>query len=138
MLLKRKNCISLPSTPFSALHHHAHFQTKNSYVSSFFSNILVYNCRPNTYLPNPTNGFIVTAHAQLIFEKKCWFLALGGLVANFRVCPPPPRDPNMSTNISRQFTQHIKVASWVKGGNRVSKAKNAEKKNLSVYEKEDF
>ena len=35
----------------------------------FFSNILVYNCRPNTHFPNPTNGFSVTAHAQLIFEK---------------------------------------------------------------------
>ena len=31
MLLKRKNFISLPSTPFSALHHHVHvhFQTKD-------------------------------------------------------------------------------------------------------------
>ena len=33
-----------------------------------------------------------------------------------------------SVNISHTFTQHIKVAFWVKGGgNRVNKAKNAEK-----------
>ena len=71
MPLKRKNCISLPLTPFSALSHHVHFQTKNINKSIvFFSNILVYNnCRPNTHLPNPTNGLSATAHAQLIFEK---------------------------------------------------------------------
>ena len=28
MPLKRKNCISLPLTPFSALSHHAYFQTE--------------------------------------------------------------------------------------------------------------
>ena len=40
----------------------------------------------------------------------------------------------LSANISRTFTQHIKVAFWVKGGNRVNKAKNVEKK-LNIYEK---
>ena len=32
------------------------------------------NCPPNTYLPNPINGFIVSAHAQLIFEKNVGLL----------------------------------------------------------------
>ena len=40
----------------------------------------------------------------------------------------------LSANISRTFTQHIKVAFWVKGGNRVNKAKNVEK-FLNIYEK---
>ena len=40
----------------------------------------------------------------------------------------------LSANIYRTFTQHIKVAFWVKGGNRVNKAKNVEK-SLNIYEK---
>ena len=53
---------------------------ENTLISQkLLSNILVYNCRPNTHLPNPTNGFSVTAHAQLSFEKllaSCiwWFI----------------------------------------------------------------
>ena len=64
--------------PFSGLSHHAHFQTKtiDKTIAFFFSNILVYNCRPNTHLPIPINEFSVTAHAQLIFET-CWLLVLG-------------------------------------------------------------
>ena len=80
----------------------------------------------------------MTAHAELIFEKlltsfiRCF---IERIVVNFWVCPPSP-DPAqtspslvtqyalLATNISRQFTQHMKVASWVKGGNRVNKAKN--------------
>ena len=43
----------------------------------------------------------------------------------------------LSANISRQFTQHINVAFWVKGGEQVNKAKNAEK-FLQFMKKEDF
>ena len=43
----------------------------------------------------------------------------------------------LSANISRTFTQHIKVAFWVKGGNRVNKARNAEK-FLNSFWKKDF
>ena len=64
----------------------------------------------------------MTAHAQLIFENIL-----------------------LLANISRQFTQHIKVASWVKmgagggGGGRTGSAKQKTLKNsLALYEKEDF
>ena len=74
MQLKRKKCISLPPTPFSALSHHAHFQTKNIDKSIVFFFQINWSI-----LPNPTNGLSVTAHAQLIFEKKLascirWFI----------------------------------------------------------------
>ena len=45
--------------------------------------------------------------------------------------PPVTQHALLSANISHQFTQHIKVASWVKVGNRVKKAKNTEK---SLYQ----
>ena len=42
----------------------------------------------------------------------------------------------LSANISRTFTQHIKVASWVKGGTGSTKQKKKTLKNsLTVYEK---
>ena len=59
------------------------------------------------------------------------------------MCSPPPPPPPvtqhalLSANISRTFTQHIKVASWVKGGNRVNKAKITLKNSLTVYEKKN-
>ena len=69
--------------PISALPHKQTFKRKISISQKLFSNTLVYNCRSNTHLPNPTNGFTngfsVAVHAKLIFEKllaSClsWFI----------------------------------------------------------------
>ena len=68
--VKEKKMFFFTTHPFSGLSHHAHFQTKTIDKSiAFFSNILAYDCRPNTHLPTSINEFSVTAHAQLIFEK---------------------------------------------------------------------
>ena len=52
------------------------------------------------------------------------------------VFPPVTQHALLSANISCTFTQHIKVAFWVKGGNRVNKAKNAEKFLNSLWKKD--
>ena len=71
------------------------------------------------------------------FSKNCWPLASGVsfnvLYLIFECVPPPPpvtQHALLSENISRIFTQHIKMASWVKGGGGgtgSTKQKNAEK-----------
>ena len=78
------NAVKMEKLYFFTIHpilpHHAHFQTKNIDNSlAFFSNIEFYNCQPSTHLPNDTNRFSVTVHAQLIFEKQLassirWFI----------------------------------------------------------------
>ena len=78
--VKKEKLYFFTTHPISSLVSQGTLSNENYWkVNSFFSNILVYDCRPNTHLPNPTNGFSVTAHAQLIFEKllaSCirWFI----------------------------------------------------------------
>ena len=67
----RRNPISLPPTRYSALSHHAHFQTISTGNSTvFFSSILVQVCRPQKHLTMPTNGSSVTVHADFVFERN--------------------------------------------------------------------
>ena len=50
--------------------------------------------------------------------------------------PPVTQHALLSANISRTFTQHIKVAFWVKGGGGTGSTKQKMLKNsLTVYEK---
>ena len=62
----RRNPISLPPTPASALSHHAHFQTIFK-PTTFFK-------YTHKHLPIPTNGSSVTVHAEFIFETNVGLL----------------------------------------------------------------
>ena len=95
MPLKRKNCTSLPLTPFPAMSHHAHFQTKPIDKSIAFSQIYwsIIVDQIHTYQILQTD--LVWPRMLSWFSKNCWLLVLGG---SFNVLQlifgcVPPRDP---------------------------------------------
>ena len=117
------------------------FKRKILKSQQHFPNIFVYNCRPNTHLPNPTNGFSVTAHAELIFEKllaSCIRYFILCLVVNFWV--RSPRWPNMPF-CQQIFLEHShNISKWhsrSRGGTGSTKQKTL-KNSLTVYEKKRF
>ena len=136
----RRNPISLPPTPSSALSHHAHFQTISSGKSTAFLQVYWYR------FVDHINGSSVTAHAELIFEGNVGLLhkMLHIMHCNQFLGVPPPLRSHPCNSVTQHallsastfctFTQHIKVASWVKGG----KVSAEQKWFFTVYEKEHF
>ena len=142
-----KNVLVLPHLQHCLTVHYFKWKKKTVKRQKPFKNLLVYDCRPNTHLPNPKNRFSVTAHAQFILENY-WLLALG---VSFNVLfliiecpPPPPRDPKCPF-VKKYFSPiHTTYQSGILGqggggkGGQGQQSKAKMKISLIVYGKKDF
>ena len=104
----RRNPISLPPIPSSALSHHAHFQTISSGKSTAFLQVYWYR------FVDHINGSSVNAHAELIFEGNIGLLHKMLHIMHwnqFLGVPLPPPAPTPATLWpSMLFCQQVRFA----------------------------